>query len=41
MHPWNKGANFPKYSNDEMKVLLDSLVEGDKDSNDIKSCETN
>ena len=37
-HLLNKDANFPKYSNDEMKVLLDSLVKVDKDSNDIKSC---
>ena len=36
-YPLKKDANFPKYSNDEMKVLLDSLVKGDKDSNAIKS----
>ena len=35
-YPLKKDANFPKYSNDEMKVLLDSLVKGDNDSNAIK-----
>ena len=28
-----KDANFTEYSNDEIRVLLDSLIKGDKDSN--------
>ena len=38
-HLLKKDTNFPKYCNDEMKVMLDSLVKGDKDSNAIKSCQ--
>ena len=34
-----KDPNFTEHSNDEMKVLLNSLIKGDKDSNAIKSCQ--